>query len=307
MGVGCGLRSVSRAGARQVSTARQITLALGGRWLGRGASCKCPAHEDASPSLSISETRDGRPLVHCFAGCSQGQVIDALRARGLWDGEAFRDPGYPQGITTKPDGMDRDERARRLYARELWDKALPIAGTLVETYLASRGIRSTSDALRYMPRLKHAPSGQVFPCMLAALTDFQGHVVAVQRTWLAKDGSSKAPVDSPKMTVGPMGHAAVKLFPCRRTLGLAEGIETAMSAEALYCIPTWATLSAGRLKAVRVSPPVDTIVIFADRGKVGQEEAFAAADYFETCEFKVDVYFPKDGADFNDALKARAS
>lgn len=289
-------------------TGRQIAFALGGRWVGRGASCRCPAHEDSSPSLSVSETRDGRPLVHCFAGCTQVQVIDALRSRGLWDGEAFKDPSYPQGITTRPDGMDRDDRSRQLYARELWDKALPIAGTPVETYLAARGIRhANSSALRYLPRLRHKPSGRDWPCMIAALTDFRGQVVAVQRTWLEPGGKGKAPVESPKMTVGPMGHAAVKLFEARRTLGLAEGIETALSAEALYCIPTWATLSAGRLKAVRVSPPIDTVILFADRGKVGQEEAFEAADYYETCGFKTDVYFPKDGSDFNDALRARSA
>jgi 5S rRNA maturation endonuclease (ribonuclease M5)/energy-coupling factor transporter ATP-binding protein EcfA2 len=43
----------------------------------------CPAHHDPDPSLSITE-RDGRILVHCFGGCSQRQVIDALRQRGLW-------------------------------------------------------------------------------------------------------------------------------------------------------------------------------------------------------------------------------
>jgi hypothetical protein len=33
-----------------------------GRWM-----CKCPAHEDRGPSLSIRETEDGRVLIHSFA------------------------------------------------------------------------------------------------------------------------------------------------------------------------------------------------------------------------------------------------
>ncbi len=45
----------------------------------------CPAHDDARPSLSITE-REGRTLLHCFAGCTQEAVIDALRGRGLWTG-----------------------------------------------------------------------------------------------------------------------------------------------------------------------------------------------------------------------------
>jgi hypothetical protein len=34
----------------------------------------CPAHDDRNPSLSITETADGKLLWHCFAGCSQEAV-----------------------------------------------------------------------------------------------------------------------------------------------------------------------------------------------------------------------------------------
>jgi len=47
----------------------------------------CPAHDDAHPSLSVDEAEGGRVLVHCFASCSQEEVIGALHARGLWDGK----------------------------------------------------------------------------------------------------------------------------------------------------------------------------------------------------------------------------
>ena len=43
----------------------------------------CPAHDDNNPSLSISQKAD-RVLVHCWSGCSQSEVIQALRDRGLW-------------------------------------------------------------------------------------------------------------------------------------------------------------------------------------------------------------------------------
>jgi len=39
---------------------------------------RCPAHEDRDPSLSISEGREGQPLVHCFAGCTYEAVVAAL-------------------------------------------------------------------------------------------------------------------------------------------------------------------------------------------------------------------------------------
>lgn len=66
------------------------SLACGKRGCGCAAAARtghglthCPAHEDTSPSLSLSES-GARVLVHCQAGCTQDAVIDALRERGLW-------------------------------------------------------------------------------------------------------------------------------------------------------------------------------------------------------------------------------
>jgi hypothetical protein len=41
-------------------------------------SARCPAHADKGPSLSIRETDDGRVLVHCFAGCSVHEIVQAV-------------------------------------------------------------------------------------------------------------------------------------------------------------------------------------------------------------------------------------
>jgi hypothetical protein len=37
----------------------------------------CPAHDDQRPSLTFTE-RDGRILLHCFAGCSVDAICNAL-------------------------------------------------------------------------------------------------------------------------------------------------------------------------------------------------------------------------------------
>lgn len=49
----------------------------------KGGNVHCPAHEDPKPSLSVSED-NGKVLVKCHAGCDQGAVIKALKARNLW-------------------------------------------------------------------------------------------------------------------------------------------------------------------------------------------------------------------------------
>ena len=49
---------------------------------------RCPAHDDATPSLSIREGNDGRVLVKCHAGC---QIADIVAALGM----DLRDPCLP--------------------------------------------------------------------------------------------------------------------------------------------------------------------------------------------------------------------
>lgn len=39
---------------------------------------RCPAHQDKSPSLSLSRGDDGRALVHCYAGCETRDVMAAV-------------------------------------------------------------------------------------------------------------------------------------------------------------------------------------------------------------------------------------
>ncbi len=44
----------------------------------RGWMAKCPAHDDRTPSLSVAKGKDGQLLLHCFAGCSLAEVLDAI-------------------------------------------------------------------------------------------------------------------------------------------------------------------------------------------------------------------------------------
>jgi len=71
--------------------AAAIADALGGRRSGAGWAAPCPAHDDTTPSLTLSDGRDGRVLVRCHAGCGQAAVIAALRERGLWPQSTRRD------------------------------------------------------------------------------------------------------------------------------------------------------------------------------------------------------------------------
>jgi putative DNA primase/helicase len=91
-------------------------------------------------------------------------------------------------------------------ARRVWREAVAPAGTLVETYLASRGLTLPPDApLAFHP---HCPRGpERSPAMVALMTDpATAEPCGIHRTFLASDGRGKAPGPMPqKMMAGNAG------------------------------------------------------------------------------------------------------
>lgn len=64
---------------------------------------RCPAHDDHTPSLSVSEGDDGRVLLNCFAGCDQDRVLAALEEKGIAKRDLFPDNGEgPRGKVSSP-------------------------------------------------------------------------------------------------------------------------------------------------------------------------------------------------------------
>src|SRR5262245_48595178 len=110
----------------------EIARALRGRRSGRGWLARCPAHDDHNPSLSISVGNDGRTLVHCHAGCSQDQVLTALKDRGLWH---YEDRDTRPRLKIVDTNSNRDE-SRIEYARSIWNSVFDPKRTLQNTVCA---------------------------------------------------------------------------------------------------------------------------------------------------------------------------
>jgi putative DNA primase/helicase len=90
------------------------------------------------------------------------------------------------------------------------------------------------------------------------------------------------------------------------TMGIAEGIETALSAHLLYDVPVWSALSAGGLTAFEPPSTCKSLLIFgdADGSYTGQASAYALAHKLAAKGLNVDVRLPPEvGCDFNDMLK----
>jgi len=288
-------------------TAETVAKALGGHRAGTTWMARCPAHDDSSPSLAISAGSNGKVLVRCHAGCDQRDVIAALIERGLWDATGKRHGGiarkHRKNLEREP---DPDAKARTEAALAIWRASQDIAGSLAETYLRSRGlVLSPLSSLRFHPGLKHA-SGGVWPSMVALVVHGEtGLPIAIHRTFLARDGHGKAPVDSPKMMLGPCRGGVVRLGEPGDVLMVGEGIETCLAAMQATGKPAWAALSTSGLRSLDLPRDVGDVIVLADGDEPGEAAAQHCARRWQREGRSVRIARPPSGMDFNDLLKAR--
>ena len=167
------------------------------------------------------------------------------------------------------------EAARRLFAA-----AQPICGTVAETYLRVRGITDVRDlrALRFHPRCFYrahegAPR-ETWPALLAAVTDLDGSITGVLRTWLARDGSGKAPLATPRRSMGRLLGHGVRLGDASDILAAGEGLETMLPLRVvLPALPVVAALSATHLAAFIPPSGLRRLYIARDNDRVGRRAA----------------------------------
>jgi hypothetical protein len=213
----------------------------GNGWLVR---CPCPNHGkgrgDRFPSLSVADGDDGRLLLRCFAGCEFADTLEELKHRGLVDGN-LAVPTKNRRITLcRPAEINPD-----VGALTIWQAAVEAQETAVDEYLNRRGIYLRPPMLRC--RLDHRS-------MVAGVQAPDGKIIAIQQTWLTNDGENAS---AKRLTTGNLGSGAVRLGAAGRSMGIAEGVETALSAMQMAGMTVWASLGASRLHNVELPPEVE--------------------------------------------------
>lgn len=199
-------------------------------------------------------------------------------------------------------GMSDKTRA----AQRLFGLGRAIIGTPVEAYLAHRGISriASCTALRFHPRCYYRDGAlqETRPALLAAITDLAGRMTGVQRTWLDASGRGKAPVATPRRTLGRQLGNGVRFGSAREVLLAGEGIETVLSLKTvLPHLPMVAALSASNLGALLLPQDVKRLYVARDRDQAG----FAAFERLARRALTVGIMVrPLDpvGGDFNDDL-----
>jgi len=241
--------------------ARAIIKALGGTWQGSYGLCCCPVHADSTPSLKISDSNSRGLDVHCFAGCDWKTVKDELKRQGLLKGSFVVDfQVRPRIVEDEPKQIDWS----------LWHKAVPLKGTLGETYfIEHRELPISSLDLSHAVRF-HPVHRMVVALMTDAVT---GEPVGLHRTFLDQNAKKKQ-----RKMLGRQG--VVRITPDSRVtslLGIAEGVEDAI-AVALEWGPCWAATSAQAIKKFPVLPHITRLMIFADADVTGMKAADACVE-----------------------------
>lgn len=177
-------------------------------------------------------------------------------------------PSPRRGLTPAPSGSA--EAARRLIAM-----TQPIAGTIVQRYLCGRGITLLhgTASLRFHPRCyykpEHGPT-ETWPAMIAVVTNLNGKITGAHRTWLAPDGSDKAPIDTSRKAMGDLLGHAVHIGVPGSVMAAGEGIETMLSLRQV--LPEMAmapALSAAHLAAILFPSTLRRLYIVRDDDPAG--------------------------------------
>lgn len=288
--------------------ARELTLALGGRWHGCYGAAPCPVCQPDQRrdqnALTLSDGRSGL-LLHCKRTACR--FCDILAAAGVRAGD-YSAP-VPAAFAKRAAGAKVQAARRAEAARRLWSGSQPINGTLAEAYLRGRGISCPlPDQLRFHPQCWHGPSASRWPAMVALVEGGEGF--AVHRTYLRPDGGGKAGLlGGDKLMLGATAGGAVRLSGGASRLGVAEGIESALS---LLCgllagpAQVWAALSTSGMRSLRLPEQIGQLVIAGDGDQPGREAAHVLADRAHALGWQVSLIDPGEGADCNDILTGKA-
>lgn len=326
-------------------------LAPDGRRSGRWWVARNPRREDNNPSFGIGLYGAAPGAWKDFASGEKGDVIGLIQyVHGLdmrtsldWARAWLGIDGAPPVAVekklkeAKADAARRaGEEAERAQKNRRAAKAIYLAsrkGSFVPSpahaYLLSRGIDVTRLArlpgcLGWLPDELHVESGSRWPAMIAAFTGENGQVMAVHKTFLARDGSGKAPVDPPRKIWPGFKGAAIRLWRggsglsiddalragLLETLVLAEGVEDGLSV-ALACpeLRVWAAGSLSNLAEIAIPACCDDVVVCADNDW-GRPQALAllnkAVAAIAAQGARVRIARSSVGKDVNDALRGSA-
>ena len=258
---------------------------------GNGYIDHCPAHEDKNPSLSINYAPDGKLLLHCFAGCSFEEIINAAGIKCTSEKKLTR--------SLKNDVPDNASEKNYQRAKDIWNETIPLKGTLGEKYYNSRELTIWSEDIRYHNSLYEAETKGKLPGVVCAVRRNR-KLVGIHRTFLKNDGGKLC-----KKMLGPCSGASVYVGGSGKNIVLCEGIENALSALRML---GWeratflSALSAAGLKNFSLPRKPGTLILMPDSDEVDKVSALQLGERAAGLGWKASTLFPPRKGDWNDYL-----
>lgn len=277
---------------------------------------KGPRHHGPCPLCGGTDryrwdNRDGSGSYIC-GQCGAGTGMQLLQKLNGWDfktaaAEVDRVIGNVRSDGPIKPPVSEAQRKRRLRDLYSQSKASQVDDA-VGLYLAKRvGFLPACPDLRFHPSAP-CPDGEKRPAMLAVVRDCAtGAAVSIHRTFLTLAGT-KADMPNPRaMMPGDLPEAlSVRLSEAGETLGIAEGIETALAAQAKFGVPCHAALNAGFLAKWQPPEGVRRVIVFGDCDQTytGQAAAYTLAHRLSR-KLQVEVRIPGQfGTDWADEVAA---
>lgn len=196
------------------------------------------------------------------------------------------------------------EQIKKNYAEVIWNNSYPINNTTAQKYLHNRRLYiDDSSVLRYNPSIPHFKTNTWHESLICKISDEFDHLTGIQRIYLS--GGFKANIEPNKMTLGSALTNAVRFGgEPKETLGIAEGIETALTVHSILNIPVWACLGSTFLHRLKLpsNSTLKNIMIFADPDSAGAESLAKAQDTWSSRYNVIDRRPRNTTKDYNDLL-----
>jgi putative DNA primase/helicase len=257
------------------------------------------------------DDKNGTGSYFC-SGCGAG---DGMNFAIKITGKSFKETAQQidQMVGTIKTGTVRQiKRDPAIALRKIYTGSTEPQGTIVETYLGSRGLELPASGLSFHPDVAYYEQGKFvdkYPAMLATYSNADGQPITLHITYLTDDGRKRDLAVQRKIMPPkePLNGGAIRLFDHEEALGVlgvAEGIETALAASQLEKLPVWACANANMLEQWQPPSGIEWVHIYADndRNYTGQSAAYRLANRLSLAGIKVLVFIPDMFGDWNDFL-----
>ena len=277
---------------------RTIARLLDGEVSGSQVLAPGPGHgrRDRRLSFKLSVSSPDGFLIHSFAGDPWQECRDHVRSRLRI--ERQNAPRRPAEARRPPPARQPENEGREKKiadALSLWAASVDPRGTIVETYLKSRGLDLGDDIAGRVLRW-HSRIGAMVALFRNVATDAPQ---AVSRTFLDREGRKIN-----RMFKGPVGDAAIKLDADENVLGglhIGEGVETCLAARQLGLKPAWALGSKSAIANFPILDGIQVLTIFAEPDAAAEVEDCARRWHAAGREVLINRAI--GGNDLNDAIR----